>query len=228
VVHQYRGENFTTSTWTDTAPSGPQADISITGVSPTTLNGARAASSDGVDDFGSIKTGPPGPETLPASETFGVAMVFKSSSSNDLTTWFGFEDFGGAPRFDVHDNDGFDQSLGEILVLVTDNAGNRLAVETNNVLADSQIHLVVINKTSDTSINFYVDDMSAKAPASTQQSQGFDHTDFSPSIKMGFFARNSAGSFDRRKSLTAPFFEFNEQPYSQQDRLNLKQRVPGL
>jgi hypothetical protein len=227
VVHQYLGQNFTTSTWADTAPSGPQADMSINGVSASTLNGDRAASSDGVDDVGLAD----GPQDLPENETFGVAMVINSPDPRDLTNVLGSNDgANGFPSFQFSDSNANDNSTGELRVVVKDSNNNTLNVETAGKIYDGQTRLIAINKTANTAsgISIYVGDMTTQAAVNVNTAQSFDHTNYSNSTQMAFFAINLSGSQAGFKALDLPFIEFNEQPYSQQDRLDLKQRAPGV
>jgi hypothetical protein len=219
VIHQYRGQNFTTSGWID---SVGDANMSINGVSPSTLNGDRAASSDGVDDVGVAL----GPESIVSqSSSFGIAIVFRSSSPKDITAWGGTAD-SNRSAFLIQDEDRLDRSLGEMKVFLRDSNKGALDVELANSVCDGNVHLIVINKTSDSNIDFYVDDMSSVAPTQTV-TNGFDHTAFSVSNPFNFFTVKEGG-FSRFKSLSASLFEFKESPYSQQDRLDLKQRAPGV
>jgi hypothetical protein len=222
VTNQYKGRNFTTSTWTDSVGT---ADMSIDGVSASTLNGDKAASSDGVDDFGKAN----GPQDLPQNKTFGVSMVFRSNDASK-SSWFGALDTSNQSRFQMTDIDVFDSSNGELRFSVRDINNNRLSLETSDSFTDSLSHLVVLNKTSNSNAEFYVDDMSSTVSANLT-STGFDNTDYSVPFDMGFFSENrgSTGSgIIRSKSLDLPFIEFNTEPYSQQDRLDLKARAPGL
>jgi hypothetical protein len=201
--------------------------MSITGVSASTLNGDRAASSDGVDDFGLAD----GPQDLPERETFGVAMVINSTDQTDLSSVCGSTD--GAnnfPAFQVDDSNAADTSTGELRIAIKDNNDNALNVETVGKIYDGQTRLIAINKTADTasSISIYVGDMTTQAAVNVNTAQSFDHTNYSNSTQMGFFALDKLGSQVNFKSLDMPFIEFNEKPYSQQDRLDLKQRAPGL
>jgi hypothetical protein len=232
VVHQYRGENFTTSTWTDTAPSGPQADLSVTGVAATTLgpNGDRAGSSDGIDDFAkSTATGGDGPESLPELAQFGLAFVYRSSSTGDNETYFGSEN-GSTPSFlRVIDSDGGDGSLGEIAFNMRDETGSELAIETDAKFASGNVNLVVFNKRGNQAadLEIYINDMSSPV-ASTVLASGFNNLDYSNISPLSFFARNRASGIRFHKDLDASFFEFNEQPYSQRERLELLNRAPGV
>jgi hypothetical protein len=226
VVHQYRGENFTTSTWPDSAPSGPEADMSINGVSATTLNGDRAASSDGVDDFGVVDGG--GPQTLPAqSDSFGVAFTFESSQIKDRPAFSGVINNTGS-IFAITDNVSNDGKNGNIDFFLRDDNGSDLSVSTvDNTFFDGAVHLVCINKLDDTTVDMYVDDMSIAKGVSTDKI-GFSSADYSADSPMAFFARNNTGTIQRHRKFDAGLFEFNEETYSQQDRLDLLRRAPGL
>jgi hypothetical protein len=224
VVHQYRGENFTTSAWVDTAPSGPQADMSINGVSATTLNGARAASSDGVDDFGKAN----GPQDLPENETFGIAFVVKSSDKSDLSNFMAVRESNGT--FEIVDANAFDGSNGQPALDLKDSNNNRLFVEATVDVCDSQAHLVIINKKGDGAgdIDFFIDNTANTVSDNIEINDPFDSSDYNVTTQLAFFAGENEGSVDGFKALDIPFIEFNGQPYSQQDRLDLKQRAPGV
>jgi hypothetical protein len=223
VVHQYRGENFTTSTWTDSVGN---ADMSINGVSASTLNGDRSASSDGVDDVGFAD----GPQDLPENETFGVALVINSSDQTDATAVIDSKD-PSDDQFSIADNDFFDGSTGELIFRLRE-SGNPLVVETDSVVYDGDTHLICINKNGDdaTQINIYVDDMTTATSVSVQNNFDFNSANYVNSAEMGFFANNNlaSGAIEGHKDLDATFFEFNSQPYSQQVRLDLKQRVSAI
>jgi hypothetical protein len=227
VVHQYRGENFTTSTWPDTAPSGPQVDMSINGVSASTLNGNRAGLSDGVDDFGLTNNSTDGPQNLAENKTLGVALTFKSSEIP------GGRKFGAEDRSDVFEiltTDFFTGTQGSINFRVRDGARG-LAEGTTTNFNDGVPHLVCINKTANTgsgAVDIYVDDMSTPTSSTTGRDQGFDHSDYNVNQESAFYAGTKDGSIGTFEASTISFFEFNAEPYSQQDRLELKQRAPGV
>jgi hypothetical protein len=226
VKHQYRAQNFTTSTWTDTAPNGPQADMSINGVSASTLNGDRSASSDGVDDFAVSD----GPQTLPEQKQFGIAFVFRSSDTTDGSRWFGVSDSNTGAIFNIEDSDTFTGETGN-LILRTKGGSGDLLVETADQFVDGDVHLVVINKIANSgsgAVEFYVDGQQVNS--TVQIDSGFDHTNYSMNRDMHFFGRNQVNGSGARdfKALDMPFIEFNEEPYSSTERQNLKQRAPGL
>jgi hypothetical protein len=194
--------------------------MSINGVSASTLNGDRTASSDGVDDFGLAD----GPQDLPENETFGIALVVQGTDRSN-TSFFEISEFG------VIDANAFDSSNGEILFQVDDSNNNFLSVESDEVVLDSQLHLIVINKLSNSgndAVNMYIDSMASPSSSTVQRDQGFDNENYNATDSMGFFSRNDSGSASKHKALDLPFIEFNERPYSKQDRLGLKQRATGL
>jgi hypothetical protein len=226
VVHQYRGENFTTSTWTDSVGN---ADMTINGLSVGTLNSSRSASSDGVDDVGLADN----PQNLPQNETFGVSMVVQSSDNSSPTPKIiGTED---GSVFSLANDDFFDNSTGELLFNLVDDTGNDMRVETATSATkvfDGDVHLVCINKTgndpSNGDISFYVDDMSSETNQTVHRDNSFSHTSFSSTSNMGFFADNRSSNVESFVDLDMSFIEFNSDPYSKQDRLELTQRATGL
>jgi hypothetical protein len=190
--------------------------MSINGVSASTLNGDRSASADGVDDIGVAD----GPQDLPENETFGVAMVIQGT---DTTAGTSFIDVGNAnSQLRVLDSNG-----GKLFLNIAE-SGNTLRVESTQSVMDGTVHLIVINKTkaSDAAgINFYIDDMSQQAGKNVLINNSFSPSGYSIAGSIAFFAQPNSTDF---KAFDAAFFEFNSDPYSQQDRLDLKQRAPGL
>jgi hypothetical protein len=228
VIHQYRGENFRTDTWEDTAPSGPQADMSINGVSASALNGDQAASSDGVDDSGLASS--PGPESLPENRAFGVAMVFNSTDRSS-SAFFGAIDLSGTSRFELRDDDFGDGSLGEPFLALRDENGNSQFVQTDANLCDGTTRLLIVNVNSNDAqdINFYTDaSLNSPIPQTIERNEAFDNTNYANSQSMGFFSRAKTGSIAQFKAFSTAFIEFNSQPYSSTERQDLKQRAPGL
>jgi hypothetical protein len=198
--------------------------MSINGVSASTLNGDRAASSDGVDDFGTAD----GPQDLPENETFGVAMVVSGTDKTDNSNFIGAID--GSAEFQVIDIDFFDSSNGELFIGLTDNAGNKLQSESTDNVMDGARHLICVNKVADTGIGpveIYVDDMNVDI-ATVVNDDGFDHTNYSMGSDMAFFSRSSNGTIVNQKALNMPFIEFNEEPYSPLERQALKRRVDAI
>jgi hypothetical protein len=198
--------------------------MSVTGVSPSTLNGERSASTDGVDDFGVA----PGLASLPQTEALGMAMVFKSSDKSD-SEFFGL--FNSNIRFEVADKSFFSGSNGRISVSFADTNDNFLEEETDSIFVDGNVHLVVINKLKNTgtnAINFYVDDMNTPTASTTQTDTGFSNSAYPSTADLPFFARSSSGSIDRHKDINTSFIEFNSQPYSSTERQELLKRAPGV
>jgi hypothetical protein len=222
VLHRYRGENFTTSTWTDSVGN---ADMSINGVSASTLNGDRAASSDGVDDLGLAD----GPQVVAENPQFALSFVYRGTDSQDFTDWLFSED--SQSLLGLNDTDAFDNSTGELLFDMRDSNGNRISVESSPAITDGNIHLIVINCDSTqgaSGVDVYIDDMDSPVSDTHINDSGFKASQYSNSVPMGFFCRNVGGSKKAFKSYETSFIEFNGGLYSQQDRLNLKQRAPGL
>jgi hypothetical protein len=225
VVHQYLGQNFTTSGWTDSVGN---ADMSVTGVSKSTLLGSPAGSGDGVDD---IAIAPKGTvETLPGqSDSFGLAFTFSSSDTTDNSLLMGCRDSIGT-IFQIMDLDFRDGSNGELAFRVGSN-GNALQKETDNVVFDGTANLAVLNKRSNDAqdMEIYIgttnSDLQTPVPSTVRINQSFDHTNYSMSDQMGFFAQTTGRGGKNFKDCTLSFIEFNEEPYSQQEREELFERV---
>jgi hypothetical protein len=197
--------------------------MSINGVSASALNGARAASSDGVDDFGLAD----GPQDLPEQEQFGIAMVFASSDTGSSTRWFSA--FDGIEFLELRDKQSSGPP-GALSLNIGSGLNNVVEEQTDSSFVDSTAHLVVINidTGSPVVIDFFVDDMITATPSTRRRGTRFNSGSYDNSEEMVFSARNNQGSIDRHKAIDMPFIEFNGEPYSQQGRLDLKQRAPGL
>jgi hypothetical protein len=221
VVNQYRGENFdaVNNVWFDSAGT---ADMSTSGVVSATLNGEPAASSDGVDDFGLAD----GPQDIFTNPNPAVSFVFRSSDKRDVTAWMALSTSSGS-RFEITDLDFGDRSNGELFAVLEDDGGNNLFVQTDASFVDSDIHLAVINVTSSSNVDFYVDDMSTPVSSTTLRT-GFDNSQFTASEEVAFFAGNDNGNISDHKSLTSSFFEFKSSPYTLSERQDLKARRPEI
>jgi hypothetical protein len=231
VIHQYRGENFTTSTWLDSAPNGPQVDLSVNGLSASTLgpNADKAASADGADDF-ALSTAPAGdgPESLPNDETFAVATVVKGPQT-DNRNLIGF--FDGTNAFELNEKDAFDGSKGEIQLILNDGS-NVLRVESKvseTQAFDRSPHLVVVQKTGPSSadVEIYIDDMITDI-ATVNTAGTFDETAYAANDELAFFAQNNRRSIKNFKQSTVSLFEFNKEAYSPSELQDLKKRAPGI
>jgi hypothetical protein len=128
------------------------------------------------------------------------------------------------------DSDAFDNSTGELRFRLKDNNNRTIVTETSDKFFDGNTHLICLNKTGNdaTDVNFYVDDMTSQVKTNEPETQNFNNTAYTNNRGTGFFAANLQGSIARHLDADIAFIEFNSEPYSQQDRLNLKQRAPGL
>jgi hypothetical protein len=200
--------------------------MSISGPVVDTLNGDRSGSSDGVDDSGRAD----GPQTLPGqSDSFGIAAVFKAPAESS-SVLFGVTQSSGS-TFRVIDNDFIKGAIGHVNLLFQDDASGDLRVATDKKFFDNTAQLMVLNKTGNTvtDIEMYFNDMKTPASLTRSANATFSPSSYTSATQMGFFARLITGqSPSRHKTVNASFFEFNGQPYSQQDRLDLKQRALGL
>jgi hypothetical protein len=203
--------------------------MTISGASVGTINGAKAASSDGVDDVGRAD----GPQDLPKQSTFGVAFTISDSPAGSLESLTGCVGANSDSVFSISDADKADGSSGEVRLFLRDGANRVLNVEASDPadrVFDNDTHFVVINK-SGSSVNFYIDDMIQAAPDIVHKSTGFSPASYSISTDMGFFGLNSSNSthtFIEHKTVKTTFIEFNEDTYSEQERLDAVKRAPGV
>jgi len=219
VVHQYVAENFA-SPWLDEVGS---ADMAVNGMTASTFsNGQESVSGDGTDDYGQSN----GPEDLPQNKSFGIAFTFVSSDTSDPSTWFSSRDINA--RLSIVDIDFFSGSNGQIATIVADDNGNQFIEETDSAYVDGNIHAVIINKVDNSRINFYVDTMTNAVNSTTQQSQGFDHSNYTNSFDMTFFAENDSGTIQNYKDMEFGAIEFNTETYTEQERKDFVARRPEV
>jgi hypothetical protein len=205
--------------------------MSINGVSASTLNGDRSASADGVDDFAE-STAPvgDGPEATPSSLEFGFAIVFRGTQESDFPFLFGNLE-SGATAFNLSDDTSVNNSNADLGIRVRDDNGNGLVVRPKNPFLDGNAHLLVYNKTGNdaaTDIQVFIDDMQTPQSLNVASNSSFLPADYAPSVTFRTFDLKSPGSSNKHKDVDISLLEFNSDPYSQQDRLDLKQRAPGL
>jgi hypothetical protein len=223
VEHQYKGENFTTSTWSDSVGS---ADMNIIGASKGSIGSTPAADFDGVDDHGEIPLGTV--DTLPEDPAFAVAFVFQDTDASTNTRWLGGVDSDSSLA--VPDVEFLDGQTGDVGLTIEDPSADASVVETAPQVNDGTPHLVVINKPSDdlSKLEFYVDDMTTPVAATQTAQVPFDSSQFSLSEEVYVGSRNFRGADDLHRDTTISFLEFNTQPYSSTERQELIQRAPGF
>jgi hypothetical protein len=221
IVYQYDGSNASTSTWTDSAPLQPQADLSVNGPTKTTINGADALASDGVDDV-AVSTAPvgDGPESLPEQSEFGIGFVLQGTDTT-IGTWFGA--FDGASVFQLRNAGGG----GNPTLILFDDSGNELSVNAlPSIMTGSPVALVINkNGNSPQDINFYIN--GSQVGTSTRNNQGFDNSAYSMSASLGVFARNDASGTAAFKDFDCSFLEFREQPFDSSERQDFFASAPG-
>jgi hypothetical protein len=218
IEHQYKAENFTATQWPDSIGN---ADMSVSGLSQKTRNGEEIVNSDGIDDIGKAD----GPQDIPRSETYAVALTISTNDATDQTSVFGVTD--GNNFFRMNDSDFFDRTTGELVLALRDSNKNQLALETQSKFFDGNSHVIVWNKRGNTSqdVNLYVDDMTAPVTLATREDQGFDHTAYNPTDSLGFFAENFNQNNSRFKEIDIGFIEFYSEPLSVKERIDAKRRA---
>jgi hypothetical protein len=144
VVHQYRAENFTTSTWPDSEQS---ADISVNGLTASTLNGEPSVSGDGVDDFG--EDGDLAPFGANADTDFAIELVLQTT---DRGNCLGTADSTSDMALGVRTGDPFDSVPDRLSFTLRSAAAssNFISVSSGTTVTDGTARHIIINKTGNT------------------------------------------------------------------------------
>jgi hypothetical protein len=222
VKYQYKAENFTNSGWPDSAPTGPTADLSVTGLTKTTLNGKPAVKSDGVDDLAeSTLPAGDGFESLLGLETFGIAMQLRFQPK-DIGQFFSARSTTNSDFQVRQDDNPSGTPVGNIAVDFKDDAGGRIRLGTKTDVSGVE-RTVIVNKRGNSAvdIDIYVDDMSAQETVSVSKDTGFDNTTVTLDAKGQLFVLQ--GSFNLEA--TTRVIEFRTEPFSLSDRQNFKSQV---
>jgi hypothetical protein len=222
VQFQYKAENFSTTGWPDSAPNGTNADLSVTGLTKTTLNGKPAVKSDGVDDRAE-STAPAGDgfESLFGLESFGIAMQLRFQPG-DIDQFVSARPTTNAD-FQVRQDDAPNGAVaGNIAIEITDNNNGQIRLGTQTDVSGVE-RTVIVNKRGNTAadIEIYVDSMSAQESVGVLNDTGFDNTAVTLDTKGQLFALQ--GSFNMKT--TTRVMEFNTEPYSLSQRQDFKGRV---
>jgi hypothetical protein len=195
--------------------------MSVSGLSQKTRNGEEVVSSDGVDDIGKAD----GPQDIPRSETYAVALTMNSNDTTDRRSVFGVTD--GNDFFRLGDSDFFDDTTGELVLALRDGNNNQLVLETQSKFLDGGSHLIVWNKRGNKpqDVKLYVDSMTTPVTLATREDQGFDNTTYAPTDSLGFFAENFNQTDSRFKAVDIGFVEFYSKPLSEKERIGAKRRA---
>jgi len=213
VVNQYKAEDFT-NPWPDAVGA---ADMSVNGLTSSTLNGESGVFADGLDDRGNAS-----PLRLGANLTWGLAVTITGPADGGKLIWSSSANFDDI--FAVADRSGkFD------VFIRADRSGEFGVQSTTTVWDDTNTYAVVVNKTgdSDSDIEIYVDDMTTDE-ATIRWSGSTDTSQWAGPADSYFYVQENVGSFSDYKEATVGIFEFNTEPYTQQERENFVQRRPEV
>ena len=214
LLNQWIVSNFD-SPWPDEVGN---ADMSVSGLSTTTIDGETLVSGDGTDH------GTATADVLGNRETWGVAVPFYANSG-DVSD---FDVFAGL--FGPDANDGLRLRVANDSADVEWRAGDGSTVRVSGgTIADGSIKALVINKTGNTGTDFeiYVDDMETDT-STVGTDDGVDHTNWSLDIDWAFWAVNNDGSIESNINAALGAPEFKENPYTEQERKNWVDRTPEL
>jgi hypothetical protein len=202
------------------------ADIVLNGPSNDLLGGKKGSQSDGIDDFGITSTpSPSDPANIPQNKTFGFAVLFQDFATFGRDAdYFGVDNSNSA--FRLLDNDSFGPNE-TISLLLRDSNGNEVLTSIDKTIGINNPALLIVNKNGNTAqdVKFYTNN-SLSNPISTviNRSTGFDHNNYSQTLNMGFFGRNTASGIDKQRKFKCNLFEFSTKPYSQSERKALEKR----
>jgi hypothetical protein len=102
---------------------------------------------------------------------------------------------------------------------VDDNSGNTLAESTTTNPTDGTPHVIVCNKTSNSNMDIWVDQVKdSDEESSPDFEQGFDHTNATRNATPTFFASNVNGTIQNYNAQDIGVLEINAQPYTQTER----------
>ena len=216
VENQYPAEDFE-SPWPDQVGD---ADMSVTGLSKTTLNGSDVVTADGQDDHGVSDI-----LDLGGQQTWGFAMTFATSVSGD--------DF---PQIIGISDTSFDNSLS---IIIRDTGvisyqwtinDNQTRVTSSDAVNDGELKSIIINKNGDAAddIEIYVEDMTTDE-SSISSDANLDSSNWPLDDSYGIYARRvTDGTVDQNIAADAGVFEFSNQPYSQSEREDFISRRPEV
>jgi len=216
VENQYPAEDFA-SPWPDQVGD---ADMSVTGLSKTTLNGSDVVTADGQDDHGVADI-----LDLGGQQTWGFAMTFATSVSGD--------DF---PRIIGISDTSFDNSC---QIVIRDTGvisfewrinNNRIRVTSSDAVNDGELKSIIINKNGDGAddIEVYVEDMTTDQ-SNIGLDDNLDSSNWPLDDSYGIYARRlTDGTVDNNIAGDAGVFEFANEPLSESEREDFIERRPEV
>jgi hypothetical protein len=220
LIHEYRAQNFTSSTWADTEQS---ADITVQGLASSTLNGEPSVSGDGVDDIGL------GPTLAPfganADTDFAIEFVLQTT---DRARVIGVDNSGNGMALDIATDNGFDGASGTFTFALrsSNGSGRFLSVDSSVRVDDGTARHFIVNKTGNTASDVQII-VNAQDKTGTINRDNFDPTaaiNFNEEI--GYFGINNAGTLAAFLDGDIPFVRWYNDSLTPTQQQNLFDRQP--
>ena len=210
LKHQYTAEEFG-DPWTDNIG---EEDMAVSGLSKSN----DLVEGDGMNDFGEADL-----ESWFKQDTWGMAVTIEA---NDLDHWLGGaeNDFDDVYRW--RSNDGRPE-----VFFRTQVEGTQIdsVVRADTVIEGTgDVHLLVINRTGNSAsdLEWYVDDMEDENEEAVVETDDGDFSgdDFGDLGMFAFYARDQQGTAENFSEMGAGIWEFNNEPYSEEERQDLLDR----
>jgi hypothetical protein len=222
LIHEYRAQNFTTSTWPD---SEQASDISVNGLSNSTLNGEPSVSGDGVDDVG--LDGTLGNFGSSMDSDFAIEFVLQTT---DTGRCIGVDNSTNSMALDIATDTGFDGTAGRLTfgIRSSQNGNNISSVESTVTVDDGTARHIICNKTSNSASGLEVIVNAANQTTSPLRTSfnSANTVDFNEEV--AYFAVNNAGKPAAFVDAEIPFIRWYENsltPTQQQDLLERQRYV---
>jgi hypothetical protein len=222
LIHEYRAQNFTSSTWTDSAQS---ADITPNGLTSSTLTSEPSVSGDGVDDSGfGTQLGSFGSDL---ATDIAVEFVIQTADSGGVLgvvfTGPNEEEF-----FIIEINDSSSSAPGAITfrMRADDGGGAILQRESSIRVDDGSAHHVIVNKQSNSAngIELIIDGVDETGQIVSDDLNPGRLVDFTDEI--AYFAVNDRGSVITPIDADIPLIRLFDDSLSSQTQQDLFDSQP--
>jgi hypothetical protein len=174
LIHEYLAKNFTPSVWPDSEQS---SDITVNGLTASSLNGQPSVSGDGVDDFG--ENGTLGSFASDTDTDFAVELILKTT---DRGNCLGTANSADSMALSVRTTDAFNSIPDRLSFTLRSKKNTRdfITVSSDTVVTDGTARHIIINKTGNTAsdINIVLN--------GTPDSQQIRRANFSPGQTANF------------------------------------------
>lgn len=212
VDYRYIAESYQ-SPWPDETDT---ADMTVSGLSESTFNnGSVSVSGDGSVDHGIAD----GPQSYGSLESFGIGFTLSTTDGAGNIAGANTGGTGnGDSALEIESGNAGPNGSIELFLQDSDNFDDRLWEYTDNSYNDGNVHAVFLNKTSDTNVDIFVDDVDSTVSSTTETNNFFNSSNVSIGASFGFYANNRGGSIKKNFAMDVGVFEFKPSPYSQTER----------